>query len=544
MRKNEKLWTNMASESLDLLVFGQRLRFMRRQAGLTLESLGQVVGRPTSYLSQLENGHREPRLSTVNELAAALGCRPADLLAPTAPSRRAELEVALAHMQDDPRYQSLQLPYLRPSARLDDVAMEHLVALFEQVRQLDRVRGLSSPAATGRAGIPVWMSDGDGEDAGWPTSLGSFGGAEASRRLDAAAIGARAANAAMRNEMRKRDNYFEEIEQAAGAALTSVDYGGQGAVSERNLTDVAAYFGFTIARVQDLPPSTRSISDLRHRVVYVPQRNATGGMRSARSVIAQTLGHFALGHKDPTDFEGYVRQRVEANYFAGALLSPEKAVVRVLADAKTREDISVEDLTEMFYISYEMAAHRLTNLITRHFEIPIHFQRSDPDGILWKAYENDGVLLPSDIDGTIEGQSLCRWWSSRQAYESSDSYALHYQYTETVAGTFWCATHIDLDRARGDAITVGTVEPSAHWFRGSDTLRRAESTCPDPLCCRRPSDQAVRRWEGVAWPSSRDRSHFVSGLPTDTVVFSPHPGVDLPDVYSFLDRHSGSPGLP
>ena len=344
--------------------------------------------------------------------------------------------------------------------------------------------------------------------------------------------------------MRKRDNYFEEIEQAAGSALTSVDYGGQGAVSERNLTDVAAYFGFTIARVQDLPPSTRSISDLRHRVVYVPQRNATGGMRSARSVIAQTLGHFALGHKDPTDFEGYVRQRVEANYFAGALLSPEKAVVRVLADAKTREDISVEDLTEMFYISYEMAAHRLTNLITRHFEIPIHFQRSDPDGILWKAYENDGVLLPSDIDGTIEGQSLCRWWSSRQAYESSDSYALHYQYTETVAGTFWCATHIDLDRARGDAITVGTVEPSAHWFRGSDTLRRAESTCPDPLCCRRPSDEAVRRWEGVAWPSARDRSHFVSGLPTDTVVFSPHPGVALTDVYSFLDRHSGSPVAP
>ena len=28
------------------------------------------------------------------------------------------------------------------------------------------------------------------------------------------------------------------------------------------------------------------------------------------------------------------------------------------------EDISVEDLNENFYISYEMAAHRLTNLIT------------------------------------------------------------------------------------------------------------------------------------------------------------------------------------
>ena len=42
---------------------------------MTLEALGQAVGRPPSYLSQLENGHREPRLSTVNQLAAALGCR-------------------------------------------------------------------------------------------------------------------------------------------------------------------------------------------------------------------------------------------------------------------------------------------------------------------------------------------------------------------------------------------------------------------------------------------------------------------------------------
>ena len=67
----------------------------------------------------------------------------------------------------------------------------------------------------------------------------------------------------MRDEMRKRDNYFEEIERAAGQALAAVGYGGPGAVSERHLTDLAAYFGFTIARVQDLPPSTRSISDLR-----------------------------------------------------------------------------------------------------------------------------------------------------------------------------------------------------------------------------------------------------------------------------------------
>ncbi|MGA8016852.1 MAG: helix-turn-helix domain-containing protein [Candidatus Dormiibacterota bacterium] len=495
----------MPSETLDPLVFGRRLRHLRRQAGMTLGSLGHRVGRPPSYLSQLENGHREPRLSTVNQLATALGCRPADLLAAAAPNRRAELEVALARIQEDPLHRSLQLPHLRASARLDDAALEQIVVLFERLREL------SAQPADG----PGVLSHSSG-------------------------IGARAANAAMRHEMRTRDNYFEEIERVATTALSSVGYSGPGAVSERALNDVAAYFGFTIARVQDLPPSTRSVTDLRHRVVYVPQRTASAGMRSSRSVVAQTLGHFALGHKDPVDFEGYVRQRVAANYFAGALLAPEPAFVQVLGGAKAREDISVEDLGEMFYISYEMAAHRLTNLITHHFGIPIHFQRSDAEGLLWKAYENDGVLLPADEDGTIEGQRLCRWWSSRQAFQSEDAYALHYQYTETVAGTYWCATHIDLDRESGDAITIGTVESAAHWFRGSDATRRAVSRCPDPGCCRRPSELAIRRWEGVTWPSARDHSHFVSGLPSDTVVFTAHPGVDLTDVYSFLDRRAGS----
>lgn len=495
----------MSSDSLDPLVFGQRLRHLRKQAEMTLGQLGERVGHSASYLSQLENGHREPRLSTVNELADALGCGAAELLATAAPSRRAELEVALAHMQQNPRYQALRLPYIRPSARFDVAVLEHIVTLFERLERLD---------------------SGDRE----PTPQ---------QRELLGTLGARAANAAMRGQMRARDNYFEEIEQVATQALDAIGYGGSGAVQERQLTELAAHFGFSIARVQDLPGSTRSVTDQTHRVVFVPQRNATGGMRSSRSVIAQTLGHFALGHSEPRDFEGYVRQRVEANYFAGALLAPERAVVRALAGAKREQDISIEDLSELFYISYEMAAHRLTNLITRHFGIPVHFLRSDADGVLWKAYENDGVLLPADADGTIEGQRLCRFWSSRQAFQSEDPYELHYQRTETVTGTFFCVTHLDIGRERGDAITIGTVDPMAHWFRGSDTARRTASGCPDPSCCRRPSRDAESRWGATAWPSARDHSRFVSGLPTDTVVFEPHPGVDLIDVYAFLDRHAG-----
>jgi XRE family transcriptional regulator, fatty acid utilization regulator len=479
-----------------------------------------MVGKPASYLSQLENGHREPRLSTVGELAAALDCSPAELLDPTPPSRRSELELAVVDMQADPRYRHLKLPYLRPTARTDDVVLEHLVSLWEQVRD--------QPVDGAADGLALAPGSGIGAE-GWGVEAQGWAGAQGG------GSGARQANAKLREEMRQRDNYFGEIERVAGAALDVAGYT-SGAVAERTLSDLADHFGFRIARVKDLPPSTRSISDQRNRVIYVPQRNNTT-TRAARSVIAQTLGHFALGHHDPQTFEDYVRQRVEANYFAGALLAPERAVVAMLHAAKARRDLSVEDLAEVFYISYEMAAHRLTNLITEHLDIPVHFQRSDPEGVLWKAYENDGVPLPADADGTIEGQRLCRWWSARQAFESDDAFSLHYQYTDTVNGAYWCATHIEIERENGDAVTIGTTEANSRWFRGSDTSRRAVSRCPDSDCCRRPPAQLLGEWEGTVWPSARDHSHFVSGLPTDTVTFNAFPGVDMVDVYSFMERH-------
>ena len=63
----------MAESRLDPLVFGQRLRHLRRARGLTLEALGALVGRPAPFLSQVETGKREPRLTLIDNLAEALG---------------------------------------------------------------------------------------------------------------------------------------------------------------------------------------------------------------------------------------------------------------------------------------------------------------------------------------------------------------------------------------------------------------------------------------------------------------------------------------
>ncbi len=258
---------------------------------------------------------------------------------------------------------------------------------------------------------------------------------------------ARIANAELRAEMRERGNYFAEIEQVAAGLVTRVGYRGA-ALTEGDMREIAAALGFTVHRSQNVPSTVRSVTDLRHRVIHIPQRDAmpTAG---ARSVIMQTLGHFALDHRDPVDFADFLRQRVEANYFAGAVLLPEVAAVPLLDQAKAERDLAIEDLRDAFSVSYEMAAHRFTNLATEHLGLRTHFVRSDEAGIIWKAYENNDVPFPRNSVGAIEGQRLCREWGTRQVFESDDKFSMHYQYTDTAGGTYWCGTHVEAAQGAG-----------------------------------------------------------------------------------------------
>jgi transcriptional regulator with XRE-family HTH domain len=475
--------------SFDPLVLGHRVRAARRRAGLTLAQLGGAVGKPAPYLSQLENGKVEPKLGLVGDLAAALRCTTAQLLDAEAPNHRAQLEIELARLQHTPAYQRLGLAELRPSAKLSDEVLEHLVALAKSLPCE------SEPGGRLRAGDR-----------------------------------ARLANLELRKEMRARDNYFEDIEREAGDALRAVDYPGTGPVSERVLTDLAAHYGFTVSRVQGMPRTARSITDQKARVVYIPQRNDLR-TRAARSVVLQTLGHFALNHNRTENFGDYLRQRIESNYFAAAVLAPEAPAVEFLRDAKAEGDLSAEDLKEVFYISYEMAAHRITNLATRHLGIPTHFLRTDPEGVILKAYENDDIPFPADPDGGLEGERVSRHWGARQAWQSSDSFSLHYQYTLTDQGDFWCVTYVETDGSPS-AITLGTTGEHAHLFRGHNTLRRVNARKAD----NRPDPDLIGRWEGIAWPSASERSHVLSALPSSARPFTPFPGVDVVDVYRFLER--------
>jgi XRE family transcriptional regulator, fatty acid utilization regulator len=475
------------TDGLDLATFGQRLRHVRRERGLTLADLGSRVDRAPSVLSLIENGQREPKLSLIEQLAAALSVPVSDLLSKTPPSRRAQLEIALDAAQRDPSYTALGLPPLKPGARVPTEVLEHLVALAGELRAQR-----SKPAATPEE--------------------------------------ARAANAALRESMRERGNFFEAIEAVAGSALERAGYSG-GALSQGMLLSLVDHHGFTVRYAHDLPRSVRSLTDLRSRRIFVQQESVGG--HSARAVILQALGHFMLGHDVPRDFADFLRQRTEANYFAAAVLLPSSSAVPFLTAARDARDLAVEDLVDVYSVSYEMAAHRFTNLATHHLGLRCHFVKNDSTGVIYKAYANDGVVFPADSSGAIEGQRMCRWWSGRQVFAAADRFSPHYQYSDTPSGTYFCVAQVDPRGDREFAVTLGVPFEASKWFRGRESTLRTRSACPDGECCKRAPLALAERWEGMAWPSARAHSHILSALPAGAF-----PGVDDVDVYEFLDRHT------
>jgi predicted transcriptional regulator/DNA-binding XRE family transcriptional regulator len=474
--------------SVDLVTLGRRLRHRRRERGLTLDGLAGLVGCAPSHLSLVENGRREPRLTLLNALADALGVPVAVLLAPDAPSPRAALEIAFEHAQRSPLYQSLGLPPVRTSRRLPTEALEALLGLHDEL-----VRRLNEQAATPEE--------------------------------------ARRANAELRRDMRSRDNYYEPIEKLARELLDAIGHTG-GPLPQRGIAALASHLGFSIHHVNDLPHSTRSVTDMRnHRIYAPPPRDPSD--RDVRRIVLQTMGHVVLGHVPPRNYADFLRQRIEANYFAAALLVPEHDAVDLLQRAKDRKELSIDDLQDAFAVSYETAAHRFTNLATRHLGLPVHFVRIHESGTIYKAYENDGLIFPADVTGAIEGQTACRHWTGRTVFSAGSHIKEFAQYTDTPSGTYWCTARTEATSSGQYSVTTGVPYAHVKWFRDRDTTARSASTCPDEKCCALPPASLSSKWQSQSWPSARAQSHLLAALPPGTF-----PGVDDTEVYQFLEDHA------
>jgi transcriptional regulator with XRE-family HTH domain len=61
---------------------GRNVQRIRQRRGLTQEELSEKAGFTQQYISDLENGRRNPTVVTLYELAMALGVSHMDLLRP------------------------------------------------------------------------------------------------------------------------------------------------------------------------------------------------------------------------------------------------------------------------------------------------------------------------------------------------------------------------------------------------------------------------------------------------------------------------------
>ena len=472
---------------LDALTLGRRIRELRTHRRMTLDALAAAIDRAPSQVSMMENGKREPRLSMLRTIALALGTTVEELMRTDAPSVRAALEISVERAQRGPVFQALGLPRIRVSKGQSDETLQTILSLHNEIDRLNRERAATPEEA-------------------------------------------RRANAALRQIMRQQDNYFPELEAQALDLLSAVGHSG-GPVSQQLVADMATHLGFSLHYVNDLPHSTRSVTDKRNGRIYLPTQLSSS--RDSRSPIVQAFASHLCAHEEPKNYAEFLRQRVETNYLTAAILLPERDAVRMLTEAKALRRISMEDLRDAFAVSYETAAHRFTNLATARLDIPVHFMKVHESGTIIKAYENDNVRFPSDALGAVEGTTVCRSWTARTVFDVEDRFSAWYQYTDMPAGSFWCTSRIEKAKEGDYSVSVGVPFAHVKWFRGRETSNRAVSRCPDESCCRRAPENLAGRWAGQSWPAARTPTSLLAALPTGTF-----PGVDQTEVYEFLEAHS------
>ncbi|MDY2941391.1 MAG: helix-turn-helix domain-containing protein [Varibaculum sp.] len=478
----------MATQNTKAVLLGKRVRHARTSRGMTLTELAQLVDRAPSLLSQIENGKREARPELVTEIAKQLSVTLDYLFSAEAPTERDALEVELEANQNDPEFTRLGIPSVRPNAKLGTDVLRSIVSM-----QRELISRSTITAATPEE--------------------------------------ARRANRRLRERMRASDNYFPEIELQAADITERIGHL-DGPLTERGVQEIAEDLGYRLRTVEDLPHGTRSVLDSRNRVLYYPTTSHND--KDPRMVVLRGLAAVVLGHKHPNNFEDFLTQRVESNYFAAALLMPERSAIQLLSAMKAARELNITDMRDHYGVRYETAAHRFTNLATRHLGIPVHFSRISKDGVIYKAYSNDGIVFPTDPSGAIEGQIACKYWAARQVFTQSDPFAYYSQYTDTPSGTFYCNAQVITTTQGLFAVSVGVPFQESKWFRGRQTRSRCQSACPDSSCCRTPPPGLQERWETYAFPEVKVHSHLLAAIPPGVYL-----GMDATEVYEFLDRHNG-----
>jgi len=101
-----------------LIEFGREVRRRREALGLTLEGLAERAELTPNYIGTIENGKRDPSISTISAIARGLDLAPGELLGELPELSPMVIEVGRLFDGTSPDIQAAILSIMRASAKL------------------------------------------------------------------------------------------------------------------------------------------------------------------------------------------------------------------------------------------------------------------------------------------------------------------------------------------------------------------------------------------------------------------------------------------
>lgn len=453
------------------VIFGLKVRQFREARKLGLKAAALKAGLSPSYLNEIEKGKKYPKADKIVQLANALGVSYDNLV-----SLKLDRDLnPLAPLLDSPAIRDLPLQLFGISKH--DV-FDLLTRAPHEAGAL--VRTLLEIARTYDVHVEHFLY------------------------------------AMLRSYQESHENYFEDIETAAGRfranqgwpidqtlsydllrPLVENEYGM--AVSESEIERYPDLHAYRSIWAQGPPP----------RIFINP--HLTPSQKAFQ--LAREIGYREQGLKErgitssrpAADSFQQVLNDFKASYFAGAAMMPRERIVPDLHAFFARETWNPDafvGLMRRYEVTPEMFLYRLTQVIPRHFHIAeLHFLRfSNVPGSgvyrLTKHFNMSQVPIPAGIG---LNEHYCRRWLSVEVLQELEKHGGQGDAAHPVVGV---QRSMFLDRgteffcialARPLALTAGTNTSVTLGFRMTDRFRRSVRFAEDPAIPRRQLNETCER---------------------------------------------------
>lgn len=368
----------MASPGLnEKIIFGLKLKLLRKDNGLLLQDLAQLSGISASYLNEIEKAKKYPRPQKVEILAKCLNTSSQQLLSSTLPPRL----TPVVELLESNFLQDLPL----------DVFGIDLVKIVEMIAEA-------------------------------PTKVGAF----ITTLVEMSRLHGQEAEhfylGAMRAYQEMSNNYFEDIEIAATKCLSKLK-----TVDETSLTAfLLKEYGIKTSNF-----SLQTFPELKmFRSVYVQNKSEFLLLSSLKQkqksyLLAKEIAfhYLRLEQRPETNklwkirsFE-QVLNNFKAHYFASCLLIPKDGFIEDLKDFISRKIFNpqlIESWLEKYQVSPELLMHRF-NLLPQFLGIDKLFFVRVAHDIQTEQYEIDKELHLSrrhDPQANRLKEHYCRRWLS------------------------------------------------------------------------------------------------------------------------------------